>query len=83
MDAKVFTALRKLNGLSQIEVAELLGVSRALIAIIETERQPISHRLEQRVKEVFGVQQISVIQLTLHAINNGSAKRVILHDAVL
>lgn len=71
MDAKVFVALRKLNGLSQVEAAKLLGVSRALIAIIETERQPISHRLKQRIEEVFGIQQISVVQLTLQAINGG------------
>lgn len=73
MDAKVFVALRKLNGLSQVEAAKLLGVSRALIAIIETERQPISYRLEQRIKEVFGIQQISVVQLTLQAISGGSS----------
>lgn len=71
MDAKVFVALRKLNGLSQFEVAEMLGVSRALIAIIETERQPISRNLERRIKQVFGIQQISVVQLTLQAINGG------------
>ncbi|WP_375373420.1 helix-turn-helix transcriptional regulator [Cytobacillus oceanisediminis] len=72
MGAKVFIALRKMNGLTQFEMAELLGVSRALIAIIETNRQPISRNLERKVIDVFGIHQISVIQLALQAIDGGS-----------
>lgn len=73
METKVFTAIRKMNGLTQTEYAELLGVSRALIAIVETERQPVSRNLARKVIETFGEHQIAVVQIALKAIEGGKS----------
>ncbi|MCM3572522.1 helix-turn-helix domain-containing protein [Mesobacillus subterraneus] len=73
MEAKVLIALRKMHGLTQHEIASILGVSRALIAIVETERQPISRNLARKVIETFGEHQIAVVQIALKAIEGGKS----------
>ena len=66
MTVATIKALRKLNGLNQHEFAEVVGVSRALIAIVETNKH--SFMLERKIKETFGESQVAVVQLTMKAI---------------
>jgi len=53
--ARQIKAIRKLNGLSQIEFAERLGVTKPIIAAIESNRIICSDEFFGRVCEVFKV----------------------------
>ncbi|WP_054949198.1 helix-turn-helix transcriptional regulator [Numidum massiliense] len=55
MQGATVRKIRHLHGLTQQEAAELLGVSRAAVQQIETERLAMSDRLRQRFREVFDV----------------------------
>jgi DNA-binding XRE family transcriptional regulator len=65
MNAKLLKMLRKLNSLSQHEAANRLQVSRALIAIVETEKAPVSRSLELKIKDTFGHKQIEHVRKTM------------------
>jgi len=62
MNKDLMRALRNLNGLTQEEFAKRLDVSRQLISLIEIDYLPISERLNSRIYEEFGAEQIEVIK---------------------
>ena len=54
MDVNLFVALRKINALTQSDMAKQLRVSRQLISMIEISERKISPQVEQRVLYEFG-----------------------------
>ena len=65
MNPKLFRTLRKINGLTQLELAERLNVSPSLITKIETGARKCAPKLSEKVVEEFGVEQVSqVAELT-------------------
>ncbi|MCQ6274732.1 helix-turn-helix transcriptional regulator [Bacillus sp. V3B] len=65
MNARLFTTIRKVNGLSQHEMAERLQVSPSLVAKIETGERRCLSKLAEKVVEEFGAEHISkVAELT-------------------
>ncbi|MCM3732362.1 XRE family transcriptional regulator [Fictibacillus nanhaiensis] len=71
MNAKLVKMLRRLNSLSQHEAADKLGVSRALIALVETEKAPVSRSLELKIKDTFGLRQIEHVKATMRVFHGG------------
>jgi DNA-binding XRE family transcriptional regulator len=71
MNAKLVKMLRKLNSLSQHEAADRLGVSRALIAMVETEKTPVSRVLELKINDTFGFRQIEHVRETMKVFDEG------------
>jgi transcriptional regulator with XRE-family HTH domain len=72
MNAKLLKMLRQLNDISQYELADKLGCSRGLIALTETERQPISRKLERRITETFGTEQIDRVRQAMRVFEGDS-----------
>ncbi|WP_167360085.1 helix-turn-helix transcriptional regulator [Halobacillus dabanensis] len=69
MDSKLFKTLRQLNQLTQLQAADRLKVSRALLALVETDKTPISRALERKVNEEFGLEQIEHVKKTMDLLN--------------
>ncbi|WP_173916915.1 helix-turn-helix domain-containing protein [Halobacillus sp. Marseille-Q1614] len=65
MDARVFKTLRRLNDWTQHEAADKLGVSRALLAMVETDKAPISSRLERKINDAFGTDRIDLVKKSI------------------
>lgn len=55
MKPETVKRIRHLHGLTQQEVANMLGVSRSTIHLIETNRMTMSERLRRKFCEVFKV----------------------------
>lgn len=62
MDAKLFATIRKINGLTQQEFADLLDVSQSIVGKVELEERTLSHDLLSRVKRVYSLEHIDAVQ---------------------
>ncbi|SEQ24221.1 DNA-binding transcriptional regulator, XRE-family HTH domain [Virgibacillus subterraneus] len=62
MDRHLFKNIRKLNRLSQYEMAAKIEVSRSLVAKIETGNRGLTLDIIKKVKQEFGVKHIEQIQ---------------------
>jgi DNA-binding XRE family transcriptional regulator len=62
MEAKIFKTIRQLNALTQSEAAKRLGVSRSILAMVETEKVPISRKLECKIVDCFGFEQLEQVK---------------------
>ena len=58
MNAKVFRFIRQSKGLTQQEMADMLGVSKPLICLIERNKKNISDKVNRRLLETFGHEYI-------------------------
>lgn len=58
MNSKLFRFIRQSKGLSQQEIADMLGVSKPLICLIERNKKNISDRVNKRFRETFGNEYI-------------------------
>jgi putative transcriptional regulator len=58
MNSKLFRFIRQSKGLSQQEIADMLGVSKPLICLIERNKKNISDRVNKRFREAFGNEYI-------------------------
>ncbi|WML30242.1 helix-turn-helix transcriptional regulator [Neobacillus sp. OS1-32] len=58
MNAKVFRFIRQSKGLTQQEMADMLGVSKPLICLIERNKKNISDKVNRRLRETFGHEYI-------------------------
>jgi DNA-binding XRE family transcriptional regulator len=56
MDAKLIKAIRNVNGLTQYEMAERIGVSRSVLSKIEIDAYPISAKVKASINAEFGDQ---------------------------
>lgn len=54
MNPKVFRFIRHSQGLTQKQLSEMLGVSEAMICMIERNKKNISGRVNKRFRETFG-----------------------------
>ncbi|WP_088072392.1 helix-turn-helix domain-containing protein [Gottfriedia luciferensis] len=59
MNSKLMKFIRQSKGLSQQEMADLLGVSKPLICFIEQNKKNISDRVNTRLRETFGIEYVS------------------------
>jgi len=58
LDKKLFAMIRKLNGLSQAQMAARLQVSPSLVAKIETGERRCLPKLAEKVTQEFGAEHI-------------------------
>lgn len=54
MNSKVFRFIRQSKGLTQQEMADMLGVSQPLVGLIERNKKNISDKVNRRLRETFG-----------------------------
>ncbi|WP_071460754.1 helix-turn-helix domain-containing protein [Bacillus massilinigeriensis] len=62
MNAKLFKFIRQSQGLTQQEVANLLGISKTLVCLIERNKKNISDRVNKRFRESFGAEYVDRCQ---------------------
>ena len=62
MDAKLFATIRKVNGLTQQEFADLLDVSQSTICKIEINERTITDDLITRVRRVYSADHIDAVR---------------------
>ncbi|MBP1950311.1 helix-turn-helix domain-containing protein [Virgibacillus litoralis] len=62
MDRHLFKNIRKLNRLSQYEMAAKIEVSRSLVAKIETGNRGLTLDIIKKVKQEFGVKHIEQVR---------------------
>ncbi len=65
MNAKLFAAIRKLNGLSQQQYADILNVSQSMVAKVEIEERLLSQGLAMKVASLYPSEQIEAIKTLL------------------
>lgn len=58
MNSKVFRFIRQSKGLTQQEMADMLGVSQPLVGLIERNKKNISDKVNRRLRETFGHEYI-------------------------
>lgn len=58
MNAKLFKFIRQSQGLTQQEVADMLGVSKTLVCLIERNKKDMSDRVKKRFRETFGAEYV-------------------------
>lgn len=58
LDKKLFAMIRKLNGLSQAQMAARLQVSTSLITKIETGERKCLPKLSEKVTQEFGAEHV-------------------------
>lgn len=58
MNPRLFRFIRQSKGLSQQQMADMLGVSKPLICLIENNKKNISDRVNKRFRETFGDEYI-------------------------
>ncbi|WP_161493908.1 helix-turn-helix domain-containing protein [Virgibacillus necropolis] len=61
MDVKLFVTIRKLSGSNQYQYAGKLGISRSLVAKIETGERAITTDISAKVREEFGADYIEQV----------------------
>ncbi|MCM3732734.1 helix-turn-helix domain-containing protein [Fictibacillus nanhaiensis] len=54
MTIETFVAVRKMRGLSQTEYGKALGISRGMVACIETGKRNLTDTTKSKVHQVFG-----------------------------
>ena len=54
MNPKIFRFIRQSKGLTQQEMADMLGVSQPLVGLIERNKKNISDKVNRRLRETFG-----------------------------
>lgn len=59
MNAKLFKFIRQSQGLTQQEVADMLGISKTLVCLIERNKKSISSSVNKRFREKFGAEYIN------------------------
>jgi transcriptional regulator with XRE-family HTH domain len=62
MDAKTIKLLRKLEAITQHQLAERIGCSRSLIAQAELEYIPVTRQLEQKITNAFGLSRLDRVK---------------------
>lgn len=62
MDAKTIKLLRKLESITQHELAERIGCSRSLIAQVELEYVPATRQLESKITNAFGISRLDRVR---------------------
>lgn len=63
MNEKLFSAIRKLNGLSQYQFADELGFSRSMIAKIEVYERSLTPDIVAKVNDVFGRDYVDMVRV--------------------
>ena len=58
MNPKIFRFIRQSKGLTQQEMADMLGVSQPLVGLIERNKKNISDKVNRRLRETFGIDYI-------------------------
>ena len=58
MNPKIFRFIRQSKGLTQQEMADMLGVSQPLVGLIERKQKNISDKVNRRLRETFGHEYI-------------------------
>lgn len=58
MNAKLFKFIRQSKGLTQQEAADMLGISKTLVCLIERGNKGISDRVNKRFRETFGAEHV-------------------------
>ncbi|WP_394136897.1 helix-turn-helix transcriptional regulator [Cytobacillus oceanisediminis] len=58
MDSKLIRFIRQSRGLSQQELADLLGVSKTLVCLIEKNKKNISDNVSKKFRSTFGSEYI-------------------------
>jgi transcriptional regulator with XRE-family HTH domain len=71
MNSRLVRMLRQINDISQYELADRLGCSRGLIARIETDRLPVSRRLEHRINDNFGASHVDKVRQAMRMFDGG------------
>ncbi len=59
--SKVLKLARKFHGLSQVDVANALGVSKSAISEIEAGKRPVTLQTIQRYAKIFGIPPSSLL----------------------
>lgn len=59
MNSKLFKFIRQSKGLTQTDLARILGVSTPLISMIEKNKKNISDDNKKKLREAFGDEYIS------------------------
>ncbi|MFD0827094.1 helix-turn-helix domain-containing protein [Neobacillus sp. M.A.Huq-85] len=54
MSPKVFRFIRQSQGLTQKQLSEMLGISEAMVCMIERNKKNISARVNKKFRETFG-----------------------------
>lgn len=74
MNAKLIIMLRKMAGISQHEFANRIGYSRSMIARIETNRIPVSRKLERKIIEEFGTRKLDKVRRAIRIFEGDNDK---------
>ncbi|WP_110928761.1 helix-turn-helix domain-containing protein [Bacillus massiliglaciei] len=70
MDSVLFRTIRQSKGLTQRQFAEVLGVSKTLISLIEINYKPVSEKVRLKVIQEFGGGYIETCRSFLSEIRN-------------
>jgi len=62
--------IRANTQMNQVQFAKIVGISRALLAKIETNAKPISNSVERRIRTAFGLDDEKISQLLNNALNS-------------
>lgn len=62
MSAELFKRVRQINGLSQESMATRLGISRSVVAKIETNIYPIRDHVKSKLYAEFGEEHIEAVR---------------------
>lgn len=62
MNGKLFATVRKVNGLTQTEMAQRLNVSRSLIQKVEADERRIKPYLEAKIYIEFGTDHVDEVK---------------------
>lgn len=54
MSIETFVAVRKMRGLTQTEYGKSLGISRGMVACIETGKRNLTDTTASKVRQVYG-----------------------------
>lgn len=54
MTIETFVAVRKMRGLTQTEYGKEIGISRGMVACIETGKRNLTDTTKSKVRQVFG-----------------------------
>lgn len=69
MDAELFATIRKINGLTQEEFADLLDVSQSTISKVEINERTITDDLITRVRRAYPADHIDAVRSFLNREN--------------
>lgn len=58
MDSKLIRFIRQSRGLSQQELADLLGISKTLVCLIEKNKKNMSDNVRRKFRATFGNEYI-------------------------